>query len=113
MPPIQDLYVGFDDNKSDRRTEEREQVPSPMFNIVSKKLKIVSATVLVLLLATARTSTAQGQSAPHISEIDIVRVDARPEHIINSFDPDSALGSSLDVLSRMDINKIFTPHIIQ
>jgi hypothetical protein len=84
-----------------------------MFYIVSEKLKIVPAAVLVLVLTTARISTAQGQSDPHTSEIGIVRVDARPEHIINSFDPDSALGSSLDVLSRMDIKKVFTPHIIQ
>ena len=43
----------------------------------------------------------------------IVRVDATPGHAINSFDPDSALGSSIDVLSRIDINRIYTPHILQ
>ena len=32
---------------------------------------------------------------------------------INSFDPDSALGSSIDVLSRAGIDKVYTPHIIQ
>src|SRR5215468_3817770 len=42
-----------------------------------------------------------------------VRVDVTPGHIINSFDPDSALGSSIDVLSRTDINRVYTPHIIQ
>src|SRR5438105_797283 len=40
-------------------------------------------------------------------------VDATPGHIINSFDPDSALGTSIDVLSRNDINKVYTPHIVQ
>src|SRR5439155_9381322 len=40
-----------------------------------------------------------------------VRVDTA--HVINSFDPDSALGSSIDVLSRLDIGKVYTPHIIQ
>jgi len=45
--------------------------------------------------------------------IGTVRVDANPDHVINSFDPDSALGSSIDVLSRYDIDKVFTPHIIQ
>jgi F5/8 type C domain len=45
--------------------------------------------------------------------IGTVRVDANPDHVINSFDPDSALGSSIDALSRNDINKVFTPHIIQ
>ena len=33
--------------------------------------------------------------------------------MINSFDPDSALGSSLDVLSHRDIDIVFTPHILQ
>src|SRR5262249_1206853 len=36
-----------------------------------------------------------------------------PGHAINSFDPDSALGSSIDVLSRIDINRVYTPHIIE
>jgi len=42
-----------------------------------------------------------------------VRVDATLGHAINAFDPDSALGSSIDVLSRTDINKVYTPHIVQ
>src|SRR6059058_5744418 len=42
-----------------------------------------------------------------------VYVDATSGHSINSFDPDSALGSSIDVLSRSGIDKVFTPHIIQ
>lgn len=40
-------------------------------------------------------------------------MDATPDHFINSFDPDSALGSSIDVLSKRDIDQVFTPHIIQ
>ena len=42
-----------------------------------------------------------------------VRIDATLGHAINAFDPDSALGSSIDVLSRTDINKVYTPHIVQ
>jgi hypothetical protein len=42
-----------------------------------------------------------------------IRVDATPGHAINSFDPDSALGSSIDVLSRTGIDKVYTPHIIE
>src|SRR6202044_3781052 len=52
-------------------------------------------------------------SAPAQSAATMVHVDATPSHIINSFDPDSALGSSIDVLSRMDIDRVYTPHIIQ
>ncbi len=32
---------------------------------------------------------------------------------INTFDPDSALGSTLDVLSRSGIDRTFSPHILQ
>ena len=56
------------------------------------------------LLLTALVTPASAQT---------VRVDATPGHVVNAFDPDSALGSSIDVLSRTDINKVYTPHIIQ
>jgi hypothetical protein len=43
----------------------------------------------------------------------IVRVDTTPEHILNSFDPDKALGSSIDVLSHDEIDRVYSPHIIE
>jgi len=51
-------------------------------------------------------------ASPGFSQ-SVVRVDVTPGHAINTFDPDSALGSSIDVLSRTDINRVYTPHIIQ
>jgi hypothetical protein len=42
-----------------------------------------------------------------------VTIDPTPGHQINSFDPDAALGSSIDVLSHRDIDLVYTPHIIQ
>jgi len=62
-----------------------------------------------LTLATA----APVQSPTQAARAATVRVDATPGHAINTFDPDSALGSSIDVLSRTDINRVYTPHIIQ
>lgn len=56
---------------------------------------------------------AQSGNDPSTPQIGNVRIDTNPDHVINSFDPDSALGSSIDALSRYDINKVFTPHIIQ
>jgi hypothetical protein len=47
------------------------------------------------------------------SEIATLRVDMTPSHVINSFDPDSALGSSIDVLSHNGIDKVYSPHIVQ
>lgn len=54
--------------------------------------------------------TAQEEPAPSVAT---VRVDTNPQHVLNSFDPDQALGSSIDVLSRSGIDKVYTPHILQ
>ena len=59
---------------------------------------------IAFLLLTAQATSAFAQT---------VRVDATPGHAINAFDPDNSLGSSIDVLSRTDINRVYTPHIIQ
>ncbi|HKW17617.1 MAG TPA: discoidin domain-containing protein [Terriglobales bacterium] len=70
--------------------------------------------MLVLFLMPVWLLAVQGQTVPSDSpQTGTIRVDVAPDDAINSFDPDSALGSSLDVLSRIDINKVFTPHIIQ
>src|SRR5262249_13322514 len=53
---------------------------------------------------------AVAQSAPAVAT---VHVDATADHVINSFDPDNALGSSVDVLSRRDIDQVYSPHILQ
>jgi len=50
----------------------------------------------------------QAQTAPAV-----VHVDINPKHILNSFNPDQALGSSLDALSHSGIDQVFTPHILQ
>ncbi len=63
----------------------------------------VSAQIVFLVAALPTATFAQST----------VRVDVTPSHAINTFDPDSALGSSIDVLSRTDINRVYTPHIIQ
>jgi hypothetical protein len=57
-------------------------------------------------IASAQSKAAEPQTAT-------VHVDVTPGHAINSFDPDSALGSSIDVLSRTGIDRVYTPHIIQ
>ena len=69
--------------------------------------------MIFLICGFTLQSFAQSGSDSSSPQIGTVRVDANPDHVINSFDPDSALGSSIDVLSRYDINKVFTPHIIQ
>lgn len=67
------------------------------------------ARLLVLVLI---GGAAAGQAAP-AGQVGTVRVDSTPGHAVNSFDPDQALGSSIDVLSRRDIDEVYTPHILQ
>ncbi len=50
-------------------------------------------------------------SVPLLGQTAGIRVDIT--HAINSFDPDSAMGSSIDVLSRTGIDQVYTLHIVQ
>src|SRR5215475_11660341 len=43
----------------------------------------------------------------------LVRVHAAPAQVVNSFDPDKSLGTSMDIQSRESINKIYTPESIK
>src|SRR5258705_12678464 len=77
-------------------------------------LKSTSFLVCVqLAFLYAPSATAQAGPASKASSTALVRVDTNPAHVLNSFDPDRALGSSIDVLSRTGIDKVFPPHILQ
>jgi F5/8 type C domain len=80
-----------------------------------RNLFILAAAFLFLGCCIVQPSGVSAQGGPDIvsQQPPIVRVDATPGHSINSFDPDSALGSSVDVLSRRDIDMVYSPHIIQ
>src|SRR6202046_5022277 len=58
-------------------------------------------------------ASAQNLAASGPLPVAIVHVDVDPKHRLNSFDPDRSLGSSIDVLSRTGIDKVYTPHIVQ
>jgi F5/8 type C domain len=66
-----------------------------------------------MAMAIAWSVCAGGVSAQVKAAVATVHVDTTPSHVINSFDPDSALGSSIDALSHTGIDKVYTPHIIQ
>jgi hypothetical protein len=72
-----------------------------------------SATSITILSFMLLNATASAQSKAAEPQTATVHVDVTPGHAINSFDPDSALGSSIDVLSRTGIDRVYTPHIIQ
>src|SRR5882762_7327404 len=78
-----------------------------------KYRSVVIAAGLVLALGASISFGQSGAVSPQAPTIGTVRVDANPAHMINSFDPDRALGSSLDVLSRAGIDKVHSPHIVQ
>src|SRR5271169_545553 len=71
------------------------------------------AITVLFFVASAATVTAQSKAPSAESPMGTVHVDATAGHAINSFDPDGALGSSIDVLSHDGIDKVYTPHIIQ
>lgn len=72
---------------------------------------LLFAIYLVVLSVAVRNGSAAAQTRPNT--VGTVHVDTTAGHVINSFDPDKALGSSIDVLSRNDIDQVYTPHIIQ
>lgn len=71
----------------------------------------IAITIVAVCIAHPIRTLAQSAADASSAQIGTVRVDAG--HAINSFDPDSALGSSIDVLSRRDIDMVYSPHIIQ
>src|ERR1022692_712513 len=75
--------------------------------------KHFASAILLFCVACAATLTAQSKASGGEPPMGTVQVDATRGHAINSFDPDSALGSSIDVLSHDGIDKVYTPHIIQ
>jgi hypothetical protein len=79
----------------------------------SKALRAFSSLVAVPVLAAGWLIASPLATAQVNAPVGTVHVDATPGHAINSFDPDRALGSSIDVLSRTEIDKVYTPHIIE
>jgi F5/8 type C domain len=85
---------------------------------VSRRKFLVSAasaaTISTLPGATfAQTAGGKGDGGRGTSAEAVLRVDTNPGHVVNSFDPDESLGSSMDELSPSIIEKIYTPEIIR
>ncbi len=82
---------------------------NPAQEILSRFLIAIAIVLVITHGAAARSQS----TAPTQSPAATIHVDATPGHAINAFDPDRALGSSIDVLSHDGIDKVYTPHIIQ
>src|SRR5690242_18071897 len=63
--------------------------------------------------AFAESDAGQNGEVQANSATTLLRVDINPGHVVNSFDPDESLGSSMDELSPSIIEKIYTPEIIR
>jgi len=77
-----------------------------------RKLLIWTAGSSLMALLSGAASAQSGADVAG-AQAATVHVDATRDHSINSFDPDSALGSSIDVLSRTSIDKVYAPHIVE
>lgn len=71
----------------------------------------VSAAALPLVGPLA-DAVAAGQGAPAASAAPVV-ARVRAERAVNSFDPDMALATSMDIQSRESINRIYTPETVK
>ena len=80
---------------------------------VPRRLLIVAAASCAFAQCVSSASGQVNVKQNQLPSVATVHVDADPKHVLNSFDPDRALGSSLDVLSRADIDKVHSPHIVQ
>jgi hypothetical protein len=75
-----------------------------------------AATLSVLPRAAFGRSGHSDDSSPGAELVHapaMLRVHATPSRVVNSFDPDKSLGSSMDELSPSIVGKIFTPEIIR
>lgn len=77
----------------------------------SSILSAIVCQLALFLLTMSSMVNAQTHKAASTAPVGLVQVDAaRP---VNAFDPDRSLGSSMDVLSRRDIDLVYTPHIVE
>jgi hypothetical protein len=65
-----------------------------------------------IIAQSSQPGSAETASAAE-ARVAVVRVDATPGHATNSFTPDRALGSSIDVLPAGDVDKVYTEPILK
>src|SRR5437763_27308 len=61
----------------------------------------------------AIASAAQGNQRAADGKIATVRIDTTPDHVLNSFIPDEALGTSMDILPYGVVDQIYTEPILK
>lgn len=86
--------------------------PFSLFRFPLFQIPVFLFPFFFFILLPIGSAAAQGTPAS-TSQAGTVRVDITPGHVVNRFDADQALGSSMDALSRRDIDQVYTPHIVQ
>ncbi len=71
-----------------------------------------AALTAVRPLADAVVPSAQNATSS-AADAAVVRVHAAPNQVVNSFDPDQAFATSMDIQSRESIDKIYTPESVK
>jgi hypothetical protein len=71
-----------------------------------------AALTIVRPLAGAVASSSQNAASPSAVPA-VARVRAAADQVVNSFDPDQSLATSMDIQSRESINKIYTPEMVK
>jgi hypothetical protein len=71
-----------------------------------------AALTVVHPLADAVVRSAQNATSS-AADAALVRVHAAPDKVVNSFDPDEAFATSMDIQSRESIDKIYTPENVK
>ncbi|HLZ40275.1 MAG TPA: discoidin domain-containing protein [Candidatus Sulfotelmatobacter sp.] len=79
--------------------------------ISRRKFLGTASAAATLAVVPAPLRAAAGQSAKAISEISSIRIASSATPIL--FDPDQALGSSMDILSYDVVEKIYTPEMVK
>jgi F5/8 type C domain len=72
----------------------------------------VAALTMIRPVADAVAQSGQNVASPPTAPA-VARVQAAPSQVVNSFDPDKAFATSMDIQSREGINKIYTPEMVK
>jgi hypothetical protein len=99
--------------------DEQSQPDQAGFKAISRRRFLTEATgtavSLALMVPQTLAAAAQNEKSNSSPATDTttLSVDATPSHAVAAFDPDKSLGSSMDILSREEIEKIYTPEIVR
>jgi hypothetical protein len=88
------------------------EVRSSRRNFLGASFGAAAAAFLASSRTWAGAPGSQSSTSP-ASDPTLLRIQAAPGQVVNSFDPDEVLGTSMDIQSRASVEKIYTPDAIR